>query len=118
MSDSARELRDGLTQPAPTWKELRQETDHADKAYEYLNSAPFNGDAEVVKHMIRAAEVHAQLALQDKLEELGQTVKFCTNAIIESNAQLNENVKTAASHLHRDAQSLERYLRVVREEAA
>lgn len=103
---------------APTWHELRKRSEHADKAYEFLASAPFHGDAEMAKVMVDAARVHAELAIQDKLEELAQTIKFCTGQLLESNATLNENVKTAAQHLHADAKDLKAHLHLVHEEAA
>lgn len=113
--DSGAELRDRLTEPRPSWGDLRKQSDHADKAYEFLNSAPFNGDPEVTKAMIRGAEVHAKLALHDKIEELAATIRFCTNQILDSNEKLNENVKTAARHLHADANDLKAHLRVVQD---
>jgi hypothetical protein len=71
---------------APTWAEMRARADHADDAYRFLSSAPFNGDAEMARVMVDAATVHATLALHDKVEELTQTIKRGVEQMIETNA--------------------------------
>jgi hypothetical protein len=97
MSDKPNDLGASVGRDVPSWGEMRASTDHADKAYEYLNSAPFSGDPQVVKAMIEAATVHATLALHDKVEELTQTLKVVVNAQTETNAELSQTVKKATN---------------------
>lgn len=92
---------------APSWGEMRAREDHADNAYRFLSSAPFNGDADMAKVMVDAATVHATLALHDKVEELTQTIKRVIGKQTEQNAELTRQVKRATdlreAHLRRVA---------------
>jgi hypothetical protein len=84
---------------APTWAEMRARADHADDAYRFLSSAPFNGDAEMARVMVDAATVHATLALHDKVEELTQTIKRGVEQMIETNAELSDTIKKATNSI-------------------
>jgi hypothetical protein len=84
---------------APTWAEMRARADHADDAYRFLSSAPFNGDADMAKVMVDAATVHATLALHDKVEELTQTIKRAVEQTIETNAELSDTIKKATNSI-------------------
>jgi hypothetical protein len=97
MSDQPNDLGESIGRKAPSWGEMRANLNHFDKAYEYLNSAPFNGDPEVVKAMIQAADIHARIGLGDKLEELRETLKQTVAQAIESNAELSQTVKKATN---------------------
>jgi uncharacterized protein YhaN len=81
----------------PTWADLRKRNDHADKAYEFLSSAPFHGDADMARVMVDAATVHATLALHDKVDELCQALKHVGAQAIETNAELSATVKKATN---------------------
>lgn len=119
MSDDPQNMeRTLLRQPTPTWTEIRAELDHATKAYEYLSTGTFSTDPEVTKAMIDAADIHAKLAVHDKIEELSQTIKSCTNRLLDANAKLDQDVKTAAQHLHRDAAEIKQHLRLIHGEEA
>lgn len=97
MSDRPEDLEDGMRRQAPSWGELRAKVDHFDKAYEYLHSAPINGDPEVVKAMLQAADIHSRIGLGDRLEELNQTLKHIAGQAITTNAELSETIKKATN---------------------
>lgn len=113
MSDG-KKLHDSLHTSAPSWGELRADVNHGDKAYEFLNSAPFNHDPEVVRSMISAADVHARLFVADKIEELITAMRECTAQVLDGQRHLYGK----GEQLHRDAQELKQQLRVIRGEAA
>lgn len=91
---------------------------HADWAVDHLVKSNSTTDSRERELEVRLAQAYATLSLRDKLDELNATIKLAVSQVLGSQATLNENVKQAAQHLHRDAQELKRHLRVIEGEAA
>lgn len=95
-----------------------QSAKHAAYAVEALVRVATGKDSREQDRDAEVAKAWASLSLRDKLDELAATVRTCSAQIIESQAKLDQDVKTAAQHLHKDAHDLKTHLRVIQGEAA
>src|SRR3954447_26461081 len=90
-----------------------QSAKHASYAVDALVRVASSSDSRERDREAVVAKAWASLSLRDKLDEINATVRLCTKQILESQAKLDQDIQTAAQHLHQDATDLKKHLRVI-----
>lgn len=104
-------------QPSEHWRKHPSDY-HADCAIDAMGRSLNAVDTVEKNREMKAAETHALLSVRDALLEAVATAREIGEKVLASNQKLDEDIQTAAQHLHQDARELKAQLRVIQGEAA